>query len=41
MDPMESLSTGLVPKDFNAEDAGNMEEVRLIRYPWIESGGLT
>ncbi|KAM4055989.1 polysaccharide biosynthesis domain-containing protein [Hirsutella rhossiliensis] len=27
MDPMESLSTGPVPKDFKAEDAGNMEEI--------------
>ena len=27
MDPMESMSTGPVPKDFNAEEAENMEEV--------------
>ena len=30
MDPLESMSTGgPLPKDFNAEDAGNMEDVRL------------
>lgn len=30
MDPMESMSVsgGIAPKDFNAEDAGNMEDVR-------------
>ncbi|PNY25195.1 Protein PBDC1, partial [Tolypocladium capitatum] len=27
MDPMESMSTGPVPKDFNAEEAINMEEM--------------
>ncbi|KAF4509772.1 hypothetical protein G6O67_003910 [Ophiocordyceps sinensis] len=27
MDPMENLSMGLAPKDFKAEDAGNMEEM--------------
>lgn len=31
MDPMDSLSTagGHVPSNFNAEDAGNMEDVCL------------
>lgn len=28
MDPMESMSTGPVPTNFNAEEAINMEEVR-------------
>lgn len=31
MDPLESMSTGgPLPKDFNADDAGNMEDVRFI-----------
>jgi hypothetical protein len=31
MDPMEQLSAGgPVPKDFNAEDAANMEDVRAL-----------
>lgn len=34
MDPMESMSAagGIPPKDFNAEDAGNMEDVRQYHY---------
>lgn len=35
MDPLESMSMGpaRVPKDFNAEDAGNMEDVRSLPPP--------
>jgi hypothetical protein len=34
MDPMESMSTatGPVPKDFNPEDAGNLEDVRIVGF---------
>lgn len=31
MDPLESMSTGgPLPKNFDAENAGNMEDVRLV-----------
>lgn len=39
MDPMESMSGGAVPSDFNAEDAGNMEDVRALPLPSLTFPG--